>query len=405
MPGSFRQPSVVVEKLCKGTVAHAAVGGSFLYVSSYCGKLTTLDVSPLHSWRAGGGNAAPVRLKTVSSTNAGGNPSFLTIDKARSTLFCLDEGLESLTGALASFKMKPDGSLALLDKKPTPKRPVFGALYNHGKCLGVAHYGDEAMTTWNVWDPHNMSVMQTEKYKPGTTGSGVAPQDAPRPHQVLFDPTGQFAVVPDLGSDQVRIYRVPGGGKPKLRRSGVARVETGSGPRHAAFAVARGKTYMYLLTELSNQIIGFKVHYRFGLMNLQKMFTTGIHGKRPTPEGAFASEIAVTPDNKSVIVSSRNENSVEMARADGIKVQADPLIHFSINSGNGHLTVGEEVSCGGSGPRQFCINKAGTLLAVALQTEGRVAVMGRDLDAAGLALTPVGIADVGGEVTSVVFDE
>lgn len=136
--------------------------------------------------------------------------------------------------------------------------------------------------------------MQTERYKASSASSGFAPQDAPRPQQLLFDPTGRFAVVPDLGGDRLRIYRVPGGGRPQLKRAGVARVETGSGPRHAAFAVVRDRTYMYLLTELSNEVIGFKVHYRCGLMNLQRMFTTGIHGKRPTPEGASASEIAVT---------------------------------------------------------------------------------------------------------------
>lgn len=110
----------------------------------------------------------------------------------------------------------------------------------------------------------------------------------------MFDPTGQFAVVPDLGCDRIRIYRVPGGGKPELKHTGVARVKQGSGPRHGAFAVGSDRTYLYILTELSNEIIGFKVHYRSGTMKLQKIFSTGIHGKKPAPEGASASEIIVT---------------------------------------------------------------------------------------------------------------
>lgn len=139
MPGLLRQPSVIVERLRHKPIATAAVAASFLYVSSHCGKLTTLDVSPLHSWPTGGGNGEPVRLKTVSSTNANGSPSFLAINKAKSTLFCLDEGLKSESGSLASFRINPDGSLALLDKKHAPKGAVSGALYRRGECLGVAH--------------------------------------------------------------------------------------------------------------------------------------------------------------------------------------------------------------------------------------------------------------------------
>lgn len=137
MLGVLPRPPLIVEKIWKAPVVHLPVPPSFLYVSSYCGHVTTLDVRPLTHSQCD--NKGPFRLNQVSSTYTGGNPSFLTIDKARSTLYCLDEGLTSTCGSLASFRMNQDGSLALLDKKATPGGPVSGALYHRGKMLAVAH--------------------------------------------------------------------------------------------------------------------------------------------------------------------------------------------------------------------------------------------------------------------------
>jgi 6-phosphogluconolactonase (cycloisomerase 2 family) len=55
-------------------------------------------------------------------------------------------------------------------------------------------------------------------------------------------------------------------------------------------------------------------------------------------------------------------------------------------------------------PRQFTINKAGTLLAAGLQQDGRVVVMKRD-PATGALGPIIANAPVEGQVTCVVFDE
>lgn len=56
------------------------------------------------------------------------------------------------------------------------------------------------------------------------------------------------------------------------------------------------------------------------------------------------------------------------------------------------------------GPRQFAFNAAGDLVAVGLQTDGRVVVMRRDV-ATGEVGEVVAAVELEGEVTCVVFDE
>jgi len=65
----------------------------------------------------------------------------------------------------------------------------------------------------------------------------------------------------------------------------------------------------------------------------------------------------------------------------------------------------QTIGTGGLVPRQFVINRAGTLVAVGTQGDGKVNVFARDAET-GLLTGPVaGVAIEGGQVTCVAFDE
>lgn len=113
------------------------------------------------------------------------------------------------------------------------------------------------------------------------------------------------------------------------------------------------------------------------------------------------------PDMRFLILSSRNENTLKVPNFDPgntTSIVSDPLVNFEIDAETGHLNLRQEVPCGGGFPRQFTINKAGTLVAVALQSDGRVVVMERDVKT-GLLGKFVAYAEVEGGVTAVVFNE
>ncbi|KAG5988699.1 hypothetical protein E4U43_004660, partial [Claviceps pusilla] len=90
-----------------------AQASPFLHVSSYNGNITTLDLGDMPT------TGVPL-LRTVSSTNGcAGSPSWLTLDRTKSVLYCVDEGLTAANGSLSSFATSAHGSSRRLDKVPT----------------------------------------------------------------------------------------------------------------------------------------------------------------------------------------------------------------------------------------------------------------------------------------------
>ncbi|KAJ6444594.1 3-carboxymuconate cyclase [Purpureocillium lavendulum] len=385
--------------------AVSSTTGGTIFVSSYNSKVTTLNIGGSSS------KSGVPKLSTVAeSTGCGESPSWLTLDKPKGLLYCVDENIVTGGGNLASLRTKADGSLEALNLVKCAVGPVSIALYgkdNHG--LAVAHYGGSAFSTWDATDPAHLVNIQTETFKMTKPPADPPRQPAPRPHETYLDPTNKFIVVPDLGTDELRLYAIGGDGASltTTKLDSVA-APAGSGPRHVAFVKRAGRTFMYLVTELSSQIVGYEVTYpAAGKIAFKQLWVMGAHGwDKPTPKQAYASEIVISPDSRFAIVSSRNENSFKIPNFDptnSTQLQSDPLINFRIDDGGG-LTAIQEVAAGGSYPRQFSINKAGTLLGVGLQLDNRVALVKRD-PASGKLGGFAGYAQLGGQITSVIFNE
>lgn len=81
-------------------------------------------------------------------------------------------------------------------------------------------------------------------------------------------------------------------------------------------------------------------------------------------------------------MSSRGEGLLTTPNFDAANATAlpsDPLISFAIDEKTGGLTHVQTAPAGGRNPRGFSLNKAGTLLASALQDDNRVVVIERDV--------------------------
>jgi 6-phosphogluconolactonase (cycloisomerase 2 family) len=90
--------------------------------------------------------------------------------------------------------------------------------------------------------------------------------------------------------------------------------------------------------------------------------------------------------------------------ANSTQIPSDPLVTYSIDYDTGKLTLVNRAPAGGTVPRQFSINKAGTLVAVGLQGDGRVVVLQRD-PATGMLGNIIAHADIAGQVNCAIFDE
>lgn len=191
-----------------------------------------------------------------------------------------------------------------------------------------------------------------------------------------------------------------------------------------------GTTYFYLASELANTVTGFEVTYNddntLDFTEVYLSSTHGLNGTVPNNE-TTAAEIAISvrcsppsqvrrrqpcsysdhlqPDNKFLLVSSRGENTLKIPNfdpANSTEIVSDPIFTFEIDHSSGALTKIQQFPAGGRIPRQFSISADGSLVAVGLQSDGRVVVIGRDVET-GLLTDFVASADVGGQPTSVIF--
>lgn len=151
-----------------------------------------------------------------------------------------------------------------------------------------------SVSAWDVSNPSSIGEIQTNTFKLRGPGPDPDRQDAPHPHEAVLDPTGKFLLVPDLGADLIRLF-VYNESTLKLTAITPFAVKPGSGPRHIAFVVKGGNTYLYLATELGNTLVGYKVTYPKGSIKLSEMFTIGVHGEgQKSPKGSSAAEVVIS---------------------------------------------------------------------------------------------------------------
>ena len=149
--------------------------------------------------------------------------------------------------------------------------------------------------TFSVGDPSSLGLLHTETYTLDAPGPDPDRQEVPHLHQTILDPTKRFIVVPDLGADLLRIYKIESGSTSVTAVSTVDAV-SGSGPRHGAFSVIGNKIFFYTVNELSNTITGYRVEYEGdSAPEFTQLFDFSTHGPDGSvPEGTKASEIVVS---------------------------------------------------------------------------------------------------------------
>ena len=149
-----------------------------------------------------------------------------------------------------------------------------------------------SFATFSVGSVTALSQLQKETYTLAAPGPVPDRQEAPHLHDAVLDPTKKFLLVPDLGSDLVRVYKING---TSVTAVTPLKAVPGSGPRHAAFAVSDGNTFFYTLNELSNTISGYTVAYKDAGPEFTRVFDFSSHGPGGTvPKGTKAAEIVVS---------------------------------------------------------------------------------------------------------------
>lgn len=386
----------------------AASSATNLFVSSYAGNVTTLSLAESHGTYS--------LDATAANNGCGPNPSWLTLDAARGTLYCLNEGLETVNGSLSTFTINRDGSLKNVQNSTTISGPVSGVIYGDpagDRNIALAHYVGSSLTTYSLAAGGRFEADESFTFSLSAPGPVADRQAAPHPHEAVLDPTGQYIIVPDLGADLIRVYAI-NAKTLALTEKASLHAPPGSGPRHAAFHNPSGvssedaTTFLYLATELASTIISYSVTYipDGGGLNFTQVSEVPALGQLTTSRINAPAGITLSPDNRFLLLSNRNSSIFTLPNPDpknSTAVPSDSITTWSL-SDSGKLSFVQAAPSYGLYPRHFSLNSSGGLVAVGNQNSGNVVVLKRDV-ATGLIGDVVSEAEIEGMVTGVVFGE
>lgn len=235
---------------------------------------------------------------------------------------------------------------------------------------------------YNVTGNGTIACGQTTLFEAPVPPGPRPPQNVARAHGAVLDQSGRFLVVLDLGADLVKLFSVnQETNTMEFLRD--YRMRPGSGPRHAVFWYPHGTTnetthmYLYVVSEFTSDITTFQAFYTAGTLLLsdtgQSMPTVGVNSTPSIRERTRAAEIAITPDNRFLVVSNRNDSLFESP-------PSDSLATFEPSTYDGALTLRQLAPVGGSFPRHFALSASGHRILVSLQKDSSIVILDRDVE-------------------------
>jgi 6-phosphogluconolactonase len=236
-----------------------------------------------------------------------------------------------------------------------------------GKYVLVANYSGGSVAVFPVLSDGRLGEASAFVQH---TGSSVNPrrQAGPHAHSINLSPDNRFAIVTDLGLDELLVYLFDATkGSLAPNNPAFIKVNPGAGPRHFAFHPS-GR-FAYANNEMQSTLTAFSYDGASGIFHeLQTVSTLPEDFKGNNSDA----EVEVHPGGKFVYASNRGHNSIAV---------------FAIDAGKGTLTRVVNVSAQGKTPRNFAIDPTGAYLFAANQDSDNIVVFRIDSKTGTLAPT------------------
>jgi 6-phosphogluconolactonase len=333
--------------------------GYFVYVGTYTD--TPAKGKGIYGYRydARTGHLTPLGVAAEVA-----NPSFLATDPRHRFLYAVTErGSDpKVSGALtdqtvSSYSINPQtGALTFLNKvSSSGGMPCHLVMDRTGKVLFVADYGSGRVVSYAIKADGSIGE-QTGLGQ--DSGSSVDPrrQEGPHVHSTVLSPDNRFLFTPDLGLDQIKIYKInPANGTFTPDDPPFVSVTPGLGPRH--FAFGRGAKFAYVVCEMGSSVVVFSYDRAKGSLKPTQTIST-----LPSDfKGQSASaEIEVDQPGRYLYASNRGSDSITV---------------FGIDPQEGTLTKLQVASTLGKGPRNFKIDPSGKYLIAANQNSNQLVLL------------------------------
>jgi 6-phosphogluconolactonase len=181
------------------------------------------------------------------------NPSFLAFDQSKQFLYAVHGDLSDITAFAIDAAT---GKLEVVSRQSTQgKNPVHLAFDPTNRFCVVANHITSTLALLPRRADGSLGTVTDLVKLDGKIGPHRAEQQFAKPHQVEFDPSGKFVVVPDKGLDGLFTYRVDVESGKLVLVGKVTGAREGSGPRHMAFHPS-GKL-AYVINELDSTVTAY----------------------------------------------------------------------------------------------------------------------------------------------------
>lgn len=221
-------------------------------------------------------------------------------------------GTEGKKGVVIGYEVDEAGKLKELNRVVNDEGgSAHLAVHPSGKFLITAQYRAGSVSVFPLNEIGDFYGDATHYRHENPSLIAPKRQEGNHPHWVGFSPDGNYAMVPDLGSDKIHIYHVDLESI-SLQPHSLAKSNPGAGPRHMRISADGEK--IYLLNELSNTIAIFDYNAKDGsadLISIVSVLTDEIEKKE---EPKSAAEILVHPSGQFVYTSNRGNDSVSCFR-------------------------------------------------------------------------------------------
>jgi len=339
---------------------------------AYVGTYTEKKSKGIYAFRfhTGTGKLAPIGLGAEIT-----NPTFLTVHPNRRFLYAVkevDEFNGQKAGAVSAFSIDAKtGKLTLLNEvSARGTGPCHLSLDNTSKNVLVANYNGGSIAVLPVEADGRLKEASAFVQHKGT-GPNHERQEAPHAHCIKTSPDNRFALVADLGLDEVLVYRFdPARGSVTPNDPPFGKTPPGAGPRHFSFA-PNGR-FLYVINEIQCTLTTFAYDYQQGALKALQTVSTVPKNYKVTKDDSTA-EVEVHPSGKFVYGSNRGPDSIAV---------------FAIDGQKGTLTPIEHVPTQGKTPRHFAIDPTGKFLLAENQDSDSIAVFHIHPDTG--RLTPAG---------------
>jgi 6-phosphogluconolactonase len=308
------------------------------------------------------------------------NPSWLGLDRRRRVLYAAHGDGE----LVSAFRIDAEtGGLQALGSQVTGgKNGVRLAVDRSNQCVVVANYSSGTVAVLPIDADGSLGPPSDLAALGGTPGPHRTEQTTSHPHDIVFDPSGRFIVVPDKGLDAVFVFTLDAtNGKLMAADPASAPTRRGAGPRHAD--VHPSRPFVYVLNELDSTLTTYRLDAQRGALTPLQVITTlpsSFTGNNTT------SEIAVAPSGRFVYASNRGHDSI---------------VTFAVGEATGVLTPLAWEPTRGKTPRFFAIEPPGERLHVANQDSDSIVSFA--IDPTSGRLTPTGHVVSTGSPSSIVF--